>query len=157
MTYVWTALGAVVLMSIASCTGYKIGADNAENEVRLEYLNQKEEFNQLMEAKEKEFNSEVFKLETRIIADKEEYQANLRRIESSYSERMSESERRIDYYKSLSEQSTCIDLSAHTAKLDRALTEGQLLVEELLRHIELRDSQLRQLGKYLTLENQLHE
>lgn len=158
MKYVWIILGTIVLLSLALYVGYSHGYKKGSDEQKLEYLSQRDKYISNYLEQKKEYEQQISYLEDKILQDNKTYYNELNNINSSFADRLSESERRATYYKQLAQQtnSNC-SLSTHTARLDRALTEGIQLVRELSKHIELRDSQLRRVGEYLETENILHD
>lgn len=156
MNYIITVFVFIVIVSSSFGIGFKLGSDSKEFQLELHYLQEQTKLITKYKAKEKQYQDEVSKLSAQILSDKEDYNSKLAELTDSYDVRLSESNRRAEYYRQKSKDS-CSDLSAHTARLDKALTEGILLVRELTSHIELRDSQLQRVGSYLESENKLHE
>lgn len=156
MNYIITAVVSIVIVSSSFGIGFKLGSDSKEFQLELQYLQEQTKLITQYRTKEKQYQDEVSKLSTQILSDKENYNTKLAELTDSYDSRLSESNRRAEYYRQKSKDS-CSDLSAHTARLDKALTEGILLVRELTEHIKLRDNQLKRVGDYLNLENKLHE
>ena len=72
-------------------------------------------------------------------------------VNASYADKLQQSEDRSTIYqrKASSSEAERRSLAAHTARLDKALTEGIKLVEELAGTVRLRDEQLKYVGKYL--------
>lgn len=72
-------------------------------------------------------------------------------VSSSYADKLQQSQDRSAIYqrKATASEAERRSLADHTARLDKALTEGIRLVEELSGTIRLRDEQLRFIGKYL--------
>lgn len=72
-------------------------------------------------------------------------------VSSSYASKLQQSQDRSAVYqrKATASEAERRSLADHTAKLDKALTEGIRLVEELSGTIRLRDEQLKYIGKYL--------
>lgn len=158
MKYIWIILGTIVLLSLALYVGYSHGYTKGSDEQKLEYLSQRDEYVKSYLEQKKEYERQISYLEDTILQENKTYYEELNNINRSFADRLSESEQRATYYKQLAQQagSGC-SLSTHTAKLDRALTEGVQLVRELSKHIELRDSQLKRVGEYLETENILHD
>ena len=158
MKYVWVILGSFVIFALVLNFGYQFGYTKGTLTKENEYLTLIKEKESEYRTREKEFRDEVTKIEQQAIKDKEMYDISINELHDSYDGRLSESERRADYYRRLAaEGNTQCNLPAHTAELDRALTEGTELVEELIEHVELRNSQLRRVGEYLEKESKLHD
>jgi hypothetical protein len=73
-----------------------------------------------------------------------------------YEQRLSQSARRAEVYRSQAEAGTVAarDLAAHAARLDSTLEEGRGLVRELRTTLGLREDQLRLLGKQIMSDRQ---
>lgn len=78
---------------------------------------------------------------------------------SVYEQRLLQSSRRSEVYRSQAEAGTasCRDLASHAAELDRALEEGRGLVGELRETLGLRDRQVILLGQQIMDDRRLFE
>lgn len=151
-----TALGAVALFS------YSLGQKDVQAEWRKETIKIQSEMLKVEEIHKKALQEYIVKnnnLQKEIIDVKKDYEAKLHNINDEYSVRLSESEQRAKVYKRMSEQGKCqsSNLSDYTTRLDRSLTEGRQVVKLLRETLELRDNQLRQIGKQLKQMEKLHE
>lgn len=109
-------------------------------ELQVQYNQDKEQF-----IHEKE-------LELQELKDKmAEQEAMLAHANSAYAKQLQQSQDRSAVYqrKATASEVERRSLADHAARLDKALTEGLRLVEELSGTIRLRDEQLRFIGKYL--------
>lgn len=109
-------------------------------ELKIRYDVEKDNF-------EKEKNQELNELKARM----EEQQHIIDALNDNFNDQLQQSEGRAAVYQRLasSTESERKRLANHAARLDKALTEGIRLVKELSGTIELRDEQLRFIGKYL--------
>ena len=157
----WILIGVTTLGVVASFS-YSLGQKDVQAEWRKETIRIQSEMLKVEEVHKKTLQEYIVKnnnLQEEIINAKKNYEAKLRNINDEYSVRLSESEQRAKVYKRMSEQGKCqsTDLSDYTTKLDRSLTEGRQVVKLLRETLELRDSQLRQLGEQLKQMEKLHE
>lgn len=154
---------ALLVVLVLSVIGYKVYwhiyniGYQACNEQFLEYKNAQavktlELQNEYDRQKEK-YQAQTEDLVAQIGKNQESYNKKLIAIESDYSGKLLQSESRASLYKQLSRTSKCSnnDLADYSARLDKTVTEGRQLVAQLRELIELRDSQLRELGKQLQL------
>lgn len=145
------AVIAAVLYSISVYT------DNA-------VLKYKEEQQKVTEALRKKLEVEVSKnaaLMQRNTADlakaKREYEITINDLNHEHTDRLRSLQERTNYYRGLSEASTaeCRNLGNITTELDRNLVEGRRLVIELRERLELREQELRVIGKQLLADRKL--
>ena len=103
----------------------------------------------LKENQEKEVNE----LKDKIL----QYEKTSSVLKSSLNSKLQQSESRSKVYKRQAESSEAErrSLAIYTARLDKALTEGIQLVEELSATIKLRDEQLKFIRKYIEDTNKL--
>ena len=157
-------IGLVIVIS-----AYMLGRDHGFDSCKQEwdaYVAKNEKLNNELKEQYQKDRAKLLKdnyaLSQEILNNEKQYQINVINLERDYVKRLSESEQRADYYQSVSSKANrggCSSsiLANHTARLDRALTEGINLVKRLRELIELRDSQLKQCGtqvKLLIKENQ---
>ncbi len=134
--------------------GYKAGSDNVTNQ----YESQIKQYKARVKQQELLYAKENAKLKDEVILVKRDYESKLAVLNHSFSNQLQKSNRRAEYYRRQASNSTkCRSLATHTAKLDRAVTEGINVVEELSMLVKLRDNQLRQVGKQIKQERQLIE
>lgn len=98
----------------------------------------------IQKQKEKDLKATADKL----AEERKQYESRISDINSNYSSRMLDMEKRLQYYSSLSASTevgdTCRNLATRAAGLDRSLEEGRQLVGELKEAVILRDKQLRE-------------
>ena len=109
-------------------------------ELQVQYNEDKIRFENEKEAELKELKEKM-----------EEQEATIASITDSLTDSLQQSEARSAVYqrKATASEAERRSLADHAARLDKALTEGIKLVEELTGTIKLRDEQLRFIGKYL--------
>ena len=109
-------------------------------ELQVQYNEDKIRFENEKEAELKELKEKM-----------EEQEAAIASITGSLTDSLQQSEARSAVYqrKATASETERRSLAAHAARLDKALTEGIRLVEELTGTLKLRDEQLKYIGKYL--------
>lgn len=88
---------------------------------------------------------------------KREYEITINNLNHEHTDRLRSLQERTNHYRNLSEASTteCRNLGNITAELDRNLVEGRRLVIELRERLELREQELRVIGKQLLADRKL--
>lgn len=124
----------------------KIERKNAEDKLRLEYA-----------GKTAIYKAEIVDLTDSLTKAKIDHERAIANINAANTERMRQYESRAGIYKAQSQSGTseCASLGSHATKLDRYLTEGIGLVEELTAVIKQRDSQLIGLGQQIRSDRKL--
>ena len=109
-------------------------------ELQIQYSQEREQFSHEKELELQELKQKM-----------SEQEALIASINASYADSLQQSEARSAVYqrKATASESERRSLAAHTARLDKALTEGIRLVKELAGTVKFRDEQLRFIGKYL--------
>lgn len=109
-------------------------------ELQVQYSKEREQFNHEKELELQELKQKI-----------SEQEALIASANASYADSLQQSEARSAIYqrKASASEAERRSLAAHTARLDKALTEGLRLVKELSGTIKLRDEQLKFIGKYL--------
>lgn len=134
--------------------GYKTGSQKVQQQWNQEKEQTKIKMLELQVqyAQEREQFSHEKELELQELKDKmAEQEAMLVYTNSTYASQLQQSENRSAIYqrKATASEAERRSLADHAARLDKALTEGIKLVEELAGTLKLRDEQLRFIGKYL--------
>ena len=155
-------LGFLLWLGWASFTeSYR---DEGRNEVQQQWDAQKRldlEALQLVKAKlasaEESHRTKVQELTDGLVEASKGYETSIAGIRAQYDYRLQQSERRADLYRRQAEggPSEQSDLASHTARLDRSLTEGVLLVEELAATLGKRDAALIALGRQIKADREL--
>lgn len=149
-----------ISIAIVFYFGYSYGSTKTD----LKYTNQLnayyeklDKLNEYIRTKEYEYNQQVSNLQSNISKITADYEAKLAGSNKLLSDRLQLSDKRAQSYRE--QVKTCSiesrDLAEHAARLDKKLTEGLSVVEELRELIKLRDNQLRALGKQLQLDREL--
>lgn len=134
--------------------GYSSGSKYVQNQwdrdkdkIKIQMLELQAQYNLEKEQFVNEKEDELRELKKKM-AEQEEILAS---ANAAYADKLQQSEDRSAIYqrKAASTEAERRSLAAHTARLDKALTEGIRLVEELAGTLKLRDEQLKYIGKYL--------
>lgn len=112
----------------------------------------------LASAEENHLNK-VQELSDGLVEANEAHATSIAVLRAQYAERLRQSERRAELYSHQAKGSPGqqAGLAEHTARLDRSLTEGVLLVEEFIATIGQRDAALIAAGKQIRADRELLE
>lgn len=151
----------VVLYSFGSYC-YDWGKETVQeqwNQEKQDYLNKINNLKNEYYLKELKYREENTKIQKELADAQKKYEISLATSTADFNERLRQSEARAKLYKRQAESRTsgCRDIASITSKLDSSLTEGISLVRELTKLIELRDQQLKSIGKRLINEKNLTE
>lgn len=149
-----------VMIAVALGAGYFAGYISCENEFK-EYQLKLSTLTTAMErdfrARENEYQTTISNLSSEIAANAQAYKDKLNSITSDSNNRLQLSNERAERYRK--QVQSCSGeskrLAEHAANLDRKLTEGIGLVEELSTIIKLRDEQLEYLIKVRQADREL--
>lgn len=143
---------------------FSFGSRYGANKVQLQWDAETAKYEQTLKEMEKQMTEnetqhrkEQNRISNDLAESEKKYAVAIATNRAEYNDRLRESEKRASVYKSLSEAGAAerVDLARHTAELDRSLTEGIQLVEELSETIRLRDEQLILVGQQITNDRQL--
>ena len=134
--------------------GYHAGILYAEAEYALKSSKLEEHFQVKLKEYQDESNITIQELQQAVVQYKEE----LAFVRGNADSRLLQSEQRASVYRKQARDSEAQRraLAEHTARLDKALTEGTLLVKGLTEHIKFRDKQLNSCTKLLIEERKLY-
>lgn len=140
--------------------GYNIGSLSVTKEWQETQIASYQIITKLKEelkTKEDEYYAESAKINSELNLLREKYNSSMSSIKSTYEHKLQQSNNRASVYRNLSEASEAERkrLAEYATRLDASLTEGIHLVKELRRTIELRDSQIKELGNQLLLDRKL--
>lgn len=141
---------------------YSLGQADIQEQFDQYKLNQEITLQQLKEeysSREKEYQIVNDKIQKELADAQKNYEVSLAIQSASFTERLRESESRVQFYQHQAESGDvgCRDIAGTASRLDRSLTEGIRLVTELTEHIKLRDQQIQSIGKRLLNEKELTE
>ncbi len=134
--------------------GYKNGIVYAEQEFSI----QSQKLENKYKIKIEEYQNDVSRLQSELQTAQIKFKEELAFINGDSSSRLLKSEQRASVYREQARDSEAKrrELAEHTARLDKALTEGTALVKELSELIKLRDTQVNTCTKLLLEERKLH-
>lgn len=157
-------LAAVAVLLILVYGIYRHGYSEGTADLQVLWDQEREEHEKAIRALEVEYaRKEMFHRAenariTHELAEAEKaHDVALAEQRAEYDRRLLGSNRRAEVYQRQAESGAaqCRDLAGHAARLDRSLEEGRGLVADLRRTLELRDEQLRQLGRQILNDRSL--
>lgn len=151
-----------LLIVIIFLAGYFLGSYSEESswlKKETAYKEQLLQLQQTIQTKQKEYAELSSNIQTQLADAKRLYEAKLSNVSSSYANQLQQSEQRAKLYQSQATKGEAErrSLASHAAELDKSLTEGRRVVEELTEHIRFRDAQCILLGKQITIERKVNE
>lgn len=110
-----------------------------------------------LEAEQQAHAATSTSIDKRLLELERDGDAELRRLNRDYTDRMRNSEARAAEYQRQAQGTPdqCSRLASHAAELDRSLEQGRLLVGELQTVIGQRDAQLKLLGEQIITDREL--
>lgn len=159
-----TIIAGVLVSAILIGSGYLVGNTNGQRKVNLEWSLAKESYNQellrladFIGRLESDHRQETSDKQRELNNAQKKYESTITDLRSKYVDSLRDSESRGQAYVDwLENRSTDTGtLASHAARLDRSLTEGRSLVQELRGIIEFRESQLRSLGSQIMIDRDL--
>ena len=143
---------------------FSLGSDYGKSIIQKEWDNQKQVDAEALANEKKRIASEeaIHRENDRKISDelasiKQTAVGNIARIRGESALRLQDSTKRADLYRRQAEAGAVerANLASYAAQLDRSLSEGIELVEELQATVELRDGQIRGLAAQINNDRQL--
>lgn len=153
-----------IVLGLAIWWVYSTGSKHGRAEIQTKWDTQKKHDQKMVEQEKKKIaqDEQAHRTKDREIASeladlKADHAGNIARIRGDAVIRLRDSEQRASLYRSQAEAGAVerANLASHAAQLDRALSKGIELVDELQATVELRDGQIRQLASQIRNDRQL--
>lgn len=153
-------LGVVILFYFLYNSIYNLGYNagvtkisHERDQERIEYNNKITSLKEAYAKKEQYYIDEKTKILIDLNIAKAKYEKDLAYISNSYAHKLHESNSRVEIYRRKAEsRSGAEELASYTTKLDRIVTEGIPLVEELTTSIRYYEEYIRQLSMQRNLD-----
>lgn len=153
-----------IVLGLAIWWVYSTGSKHGRAEIQTKWDTQKKHDQEMIEKEKKKIaqDEQTHRAKDREIASeladlKQDYADDIARIRGDAALRLRDHEERAALYRSQAETGSVerANLASHAAQLDRALSEGIELVDELQATLELRDGQIGQLASQIHNDRQL--
>lgn len=143
---------------------FSLGSDHGKSVIQAKWDAQKRVDAKALAYEKKKIASEEAihrandrKISDELVSIKQTATGNIARIRGESALRLQDSNKRADLYRHQAESGAAerANLASYAAELDRSLSEGIELVEELQATVELRDGQIRGLAAQINNDRQL--